>query len=135
MPSSRRTRRPSAQLTPEQRSQVLRGLGHDASSADSSPHALARVATRAELRQPGTLERSFGGMGMGGMVASSLLGSIAGSFIGTAIAQQLLEGFDDSTWGDPGEADTGQAEEASSLGDDSAFDDGGGGDFGDSLDL
>jgi hypothetical protein len=83
-----------ARLSPEQRKQVLRELGQDEGS-DASPHALARIATRAEMRQPGTLERALGGgVGLGGVMAGSLLGSIAGSFIGTAIAQQLLDGFD-----------------------------------------
>jgi hypothetical protein len=88
-----------AQLTPEQRAQVLRELGAQApeqerAAAGDDPRSLARLATRAELRQPGTLERTLGsvggGMGLGGVLAGSLLASIAGSFIGTAIAQQIL---------------------------------------------
>jgi hypothetical protein len=82
-----------AQLTPEQRAQVLRQLGQEVPkgerldpSGDVDARALARVATRAEMRRPGTLERSFGG--------GSFLGTIAGAFIGTAIANQLLGGFD-----------------------------------------
>ena len=81
---------------------------------DSDPRTLARMATRAEMRQPGFLERVFGGygfpgygrgygggyglggglmgggMGMGGMIAGGLLASVAGSFIGTAIAEEMF---------------------------------------------
>jgi len=103
-----------AQLTPEQRGQVLAELSREVPPAERGqaqpePNALARLATRAELRQPGTLERVFGGsrfggapgvgagpgmgMGMGGSFAGTLLSSIAGTFIGTAIAHQFLDGF------------------------------------------
>lgn len=101
-----------AQLTPEQRAQVLAELSREVPAsergqAQPEPNALARLATRAELRQPGTLERVFGGsrfggapgvgmgpgMGMGGSFAGTLLSSIAGTFIGTAIAHQFLDGF------------------------------------------
>jgi hypothetical protein len=62
----------------------------------SDPQALARYATRTEIRQPGTLERTFGAMpatggpGFGAMIASSLLGSMAGTVLGTAIAHEFL---------------------------------------------
>src|SRR5215212_1225886 len=59
-----------AQLTPDQRRQVLVDLARDLPpaerSSDDDPRSLARMATRAELRQPGTLERAFGGSRMGG---------------------------------------------------------------------
>jgi hypothetical protein len=102
-----------AQLTPEQRGQVLAELSREVPPAERGhaqpePSALARLATRAELRQPGTLERVLGGtrfggapgvgvgpgMGLGGSFAGTLLSSIAGTFIGTAIAHQFLDGFD-----------------------------------------
>jgi len=98
-----------AKLTPEQRQLALRELSTNVpeskrAGASSDPQALARMATRAEMRQPGTLERSFGGnsggmggMGMGGMIAGTLLASVAGTFIGTAIASQFFAndtGFD-----------------------------------------
>ena len=101
-----------AQLTPEQRTHVLRSLTETLPvteqpvTVQAEPHALARMATRAELRQPGTMERLFGGrpgamgmtgmggLGMGGMFAGTLLSSIAGAFIGSAIANQFLGGFD-----------------------------------------
>jgi hypothetical protein len=92
-----------ARLTPEQRRKVLEQLRAatpegERSAAEpvlSDPKELARYATRAEIRQPGTLERTFGampagGVGFGGMLAGSLLGSIAGTVLGTAIAQQFL---------------------------------------------
>ncbi|HEX7127584.1 MAG TPA: hypothetical protein VF406_17640 [Thermodesulfobacteriota bacterium] len=133
-----------AQLTAEQRVQVLGQLAREAPpgerldpSRDADPRTLARAATRAEMRRPGTLERSFGGVGMGGAFAGSLLGTIAGAFIGTAIANQLLGGFDaagaaepdpdapdpDATAEDAGDA--GGFDEADDFGSDS------GGDVGD----
>ncbi len=53
------------------------------------------MATRAEMRQPGTLERTFAGRGQAGpgfgaMVGSSLLGTIAGVVIGSAVANALF---------------------------------------------
>ncbi|HYD42234.1 MAG TPA: hypothetical protein VEB43_15515 [Anaeromyxobacter sp.] len=85
-----------AQLTPEQRREVLRSLSASVPSYERAgataedPRSLARLATRAELRQPGTIERS---LGAGGFFAGSLLSSLAGAFIGTAIAQHFLGGF------------------------------------------
>ncbi|HEX5745827.1 MAG TPA: hypothetical protein VFZ09_06265 [Archangium sp.] len=127
-----------AQLTPAQRAQVLRELsralpmaeGSAAAANDPDPRALARMATRAELRQPGTLERSFGGMSLGGMFAGSLLGSIAGTVIGSAIAHQFLGGFDDGGWGDEAGVAPEQWEDAA-TGDDAGFGEELGGDLGD----
>lgn len=93
-----------ATLTPEQRRMVLRQLseqvppGERARSDD--PQSLARMATRAEMRQPGIMERTFGGyggggmgmgMGMGGMLAGGFMATLAGSFVGTAIAQSFFD--------------------------------------------
>lgn len=87
-----------ARLSPEQRQQVLQQLSGElppGERADSDdPQALARMATRAEMRQPGTLERNLGGVGIGGVVAGSLLGTVAGAFIGTSIAMSPLGGYD-----------------------------------------
>ncbi|PPF84599.1 hypothetical protein C5B96_06955 [Subtercola sp. Z020] len=108
-------------LTPEQRAQVFAELSQNAPAGDApldeSPAALARSATRSELRQPGILEKSFagggtagpggagrgmfggagagagaggGGLGFGGVFASSLLGSVAGYVIGSSIAQAFI---------------------------------------------
>lgn len=87
-----------ARLTPEQRRQVLAELGGSVPASEratsDSPHDLARMATRAEMRRPGTLERSFGGQGggpgLGSMVGSSMLGTIAGVVIGSAVANALF---------------------------------------------
>src|ERR687889_58309 len=67
-----------AQLTPDQRRQVLTDLARDLPAAERSsyddPRSLARMATRAELRQPGTLERAFGGSRMGGGMGGGMGG-------------------------------------------------------------
>lgn len=90
-----------AKLTPEQRRMVLDDLNaavpaSERATADD-PQSLARMATRAEMREPGTMERALssgrgtgGGMGMGGMIAGGLLAGVAGAFIGTAIADAFL---------------------------------------------
>src|SRR5215218_4183217 len=58
-----------AQLTVDQRQQVLAQLAAAVPAGErprtDDPGTLARVATRAEIRQPGTLERVFGGYGPG----------------------------------------------------------------------
>jgi hypothetical protein len=92
-----------AQLTPEQRRLVLEKLGENGPAAErasaeqsgANPQALARMATRAEIRQPGAMERMFGqagGMSLGGVMAGSLLSSIAGTVIGSMIARQFFAG-------------------------------------------
>jgi hypothetical protein len=100
-----------ARLTPDQRRRVLAELGDElpmheraaAQRAGDDPGALARVATRAELTRPGSLERAFGrmsaspgaGMGMAGggfgsVLAGSFLGSMAGAVLGTTIANHFM---------------------------------------------
>jgi hypothetical protein len=98
-----------ARLTPEQRRRVLEQLSAAVPEAEraaavqggDNPQALARMATRAEVRQPGTMERTFGrmggGVGLGGLMAGSFLSTIAGTVIGSMIAQQFFSntiGFD-----------------------------------------
>ena len=97
-----------AQLTPEQRSEVLRRFSESLPAAEladaraGDPRAMARAATRAEIRDPGFLERTLGrggvgtGGGLGGVFGTSLLGSLAGTFLGTAIASHFLHGFGQS---------------------------------------
>lgn len=110
-----------AQLTVDQRQQVLAQLAAAVPAAErprtDDPATLARVATRAEIRQPGTLERAlggygpgygqggygpggygqgygrggYGGPGMGSMIGGSLLGTIGGLVIGTAVADALFD--------------------------------------------
>ncbi len=89
-----------ARLTPQQRRMLLEQLRAEVPEADAAyaaenPQALARLATRAEVRQPGTMERLFSGVpaagpGFGRLIAGSLLGSMAGTVLGTMIAQDFL---------------------------------------------
>ena len=103
-----------AALTPEQRRKVLEQLKAEApeferaaaARAAESPDSLARLATRAEIRQPGAMERIFGGVGggaagagagpaaagvgLGGMLAGSFLASMAGSVLGSMVAQHFF---------------------------------------------
>lgn len=133
-----------AQLTPEQRRMVLEQLGqtlpaHERPQYDD-PQSLARAATRAEMRQSGTLERTFGGMGsfgggigMGGLMAGSFLSTMAGAFVGTAIAQQFFDNDPGSYGDDFGQSmDTGDQGYMTEAGySDAGYgDDMGGGDFG-----
>jgi len=134
-----------AQLTPEQRRRVLQELCNElpeaeraaAARAGDSPEQLARVATRAEIRQPGVLERTFGGLGatpgaagFGSLFASSLLGSVAGTVLGSMIAQHFF-----SEHADAGHFFGDAADHASTQ----TFDDGGdiisGFDGGDTFDI
>ncbi|WP_369370282.1 hypothetical protein AB1046_15980 [Promicromonospora sp. Populi] len=108
-----------AQLTPEQRTQVLAQLsetvppGERATSDD--PRDLARMATRAEMRNPGTLERNFGasrGPGFGSMLGASMLGTIGGMVIGSAVADMMFG----SSFGDPAQDFAGGEEGAGAEG-------------------
>ncbi|WP_251149711.1 hypothetical protein [Cellulosimicrobium sp. Marseille-Q4280] len=149
-----------ARLTPQQRSQVLAELGAAVPPAEraltDTPQDLARMATRAEMRQPGTLERSFAGRtggapGFGSMVGSSLLGTVAGVVIGSAVANAMFgpafgdpsqpvaedaaaaSGGEDPGAGDGGDAGAGDAGavEASGADPGAGADPGGDGGFGD----
>ena len=121
-----------SKLTPEQRRQVLSDLSDTVPpqerAASDDPRDLARMATRAEVRRPGTLERSLGrgGPGLGGVVAGGLLASVAGAFIGTAIAQAM---FDDGG-ADGGDGGDGGGDAGGDAGGDTGGVFGGGGDFG-----
>ena len=143
-----------AQLTPEQRATVLRELARQVPpsevAASDDPNSLARMATRAEMRQPGTMERTFAGVpgpGLGGIFLSTL----AGAFVGTAIADAFFnsEGTDtaggesadaqaaDADAGSDADAGAGMDADAGDFGDagggdlGGGFGDFGGGDFGD----
>jgi hypothetical protein len=117
-----------AQLTPDQRAYALRELTavlplHERAAVpqQDDPQTLARLATRAELREPGTMERLFsrtdapapshaaqapGGMGFGGAFAGTLLGAMIGGVIGSMAAQAILDGFGaDEMIGDMGMED------------------------------
>lgn len=161
-----------AQLTPEQRRQVLEQLSAAVPPGErpqaDDPRTLARAATRAELRQPGILERALGGYGgpgyatgggygpryagpgFGSIVGGSLLGTVGGLVIGTAVADALFDtgpgdgglfgggdeeayaaGYQDGERADDGRNDDGSYDDGGGDGnyDDGNYDDGGG-DFG-----
>lgn len=117
-----------AKLTPEQRQMVLQELSgavpeSERGAAGADPQQLARMATRAEVRQPGILERTFGGMGgggmgFGGMMAGSFLSSMAGVVVGSMIAQQFLgdAGFGAGDAGDQYGADNEQGNDEQEAG-------------------
>lgn len=134
-----------AKLTPAQRAQVLRELaaltpeGERASltRGRDDPKSLARMATRAEMRQPGAMESALGGRGMGtgmgGMMAGTIFGSLVAGFVGSIIAQEFFDSV--------GDMGLGQDDSGTQQGDDSTGDDSGdasgdasgdsGGDWGD----
>jgi hypothetical protein len=131
-----------AKLTPEQRRMALRDLSaavpeHERAGGDD-PGSLARMATRAEVNRPGTVERAFGGGGgMLGGVGGTLLGSFAAAFAGSLVAQSLfseLGGDEAGAEGDSGdEGDAGDAGGDTGGGDvggDTGGGDVGGGDVG-----
>jgi len=127
-----------SKLTPEQRELLFTELSKNAPSGDaprsSDAASLATAATRSELRQPGTMERSMSsggqGMGFGSMVASSLLGTVAGYVIGSALVSAFLP-MDNG--GSDAAADGSSDASADAAGTDASADggyDGSGGDFG-----
>lgn len=88
-----------AKLTPDQRHMLFAQLSADAPAGDAplgdDPRSLAVSATRSEMRQPGTMERSLGNVGNGGpgfgsMFASSLLGSVAGYVIASTLMSAFM---------------------------------------------
>jgi hypothetical protein len=135
-------------LTPEQRRKVYEELSQTAPAGEQprgeDPQSLASAATRSELRQPGTLERTFQGPSFLGMVGSSLLGTVAGYVIGSAIVSAFMPdatAADTATdSGSDGEASTDAGSDASAdtSGDFASADAGGdfgGGDFGGGFDM
>lgn len=121
-------------LTPEQRRLLLEQLRRDApegeAPADDEPQTLARAATRAEMREPGSMERTMQAPGFGQMLGASLLGTVAGYVVGSALVSAFLPpadpGLDTAT--DPGvdpAADAGMTDAGGDWGADT-----GGGDFG-----
>jgi hypothetical protein len=141
--------------TIEQRDLLFRQLTENAMEgerpANSEPATLAKSATRAELRQPGTLDRAFGGdqaggrqgPGFGSMLGASLLGTVAGYVVGSAIVSAFLPdmgagadasadaGADSGDAGSGESGDSGFGGDSGGSGDSGGFGDfGGGGDFG-----
>jgi hypothetical protein len=133
-----------ARLTPDQRRQALAALAQVVPPSEirgDDPQSLARTATRAEVRQPGTIERVWGSGGAGLGLGSWFLATLAASFIGTAAAQAFFDN-DPGAGGDPADAggDTaGTADSGSEFGEGEVasgemggdLGDFGGGDFGD----
>jgi hypothetical protein len=82
-----------ARLTPDQRRQALQALAQYVPEGEvrgDDPASLARTATRAEIRQPGTIERAWGAGGAGFGLGGWFLTTLAASFVGTAIAQSFF---------------------------------------------
>ena len=124
-----------SRLTPEQRRMVLEQMGANlpanerAGAQNDDPQTLARMATRAEIRQPGFMERTLGGgtlgggmgggIGMGGLLAGGLLSSLAGSFIGSSLAHQFFASHPmPAGSGDANAAEAGAGSETGSPADD-----------------
>jgi hypothetical protein len=134
-----------AKLTPEQRRQALEALAQHVPGSElrgDDPASLARAATRAEIRQPGTIERAWGSGAAGFGLGSWFMTTLAASFIGTAIAQSFFDndpgayagdqptdaGSDGSDGSDT--ADAGSGDQGDFGGDDFGGGDLGGGDLG-----
>ena len=115
-------------LSPEQRAAVLRSLSERVPASDvqgDDPRSLARTATRAEMRDPGTMERTFGGAGAPGL-GSMFMSTLAGAFIGSSIANAFFDG----DGGDGGEGGDGGGDSGDGGVSDSGMSDDGGGDYG-----
>ena len=139
-----------ARLTSEQRRMVLQELNSTLTPAerasgalyDEDPRSLARLATRAEMRQAGTLERTWSsmpaGIGVGSLMMGNFMSTIAGVMVGSMIADAFLgnAGYNaGSAETADASAETFNAEGGDFGGGDSGFGDSGaygdiGGDFG-----
>jgi hypothetical protein len=114
-----------SKLTESQRQQVLADLSSTLPAAErptsDDPHAMARAATRAEYTQPGYMERTFGnrsfagqGGGFGSMLGASMLGTIGGYFIGSALVSSFL--LPSMAYGDGGESGVDESGDAGAEG-------------------
>jgi hypothetical protein len=136
-----------SKLTPEQREKVRAELSETAPAAEraaiaavsaSDTQGLARAATRAEIRQPGTMERALGPGAVG--FGANLLSSFAMGFVGSMVAQSFFSAMSGIGADDGGTA-AADSDADDSAADDGAFaDDGGdsaddGADFGDDFDV
>jgi len=110
-------------LTPEQRRRVLGELARalpanerrslDGTATDD-PRVLARLATRAEVRQPGIMERTLGttpGAGFG----AGLLGSFAAGFAGSMVANSFFSAL--GGFGEPQAAGSADDDDDDEFGD------------------
>jgi hypothetical protein len=82
------------QLTPSQRRLVLERLADEVPQRErerltEDPRRLAQVATRTELRRPGTLERVLGGQR--GALLSGVLGGVALAVVGSVAVDALFD--------------------------------------------
>jgi len=90
-----------AQLTPQQRAEVLQALSTTGEvPQDASAQSLARAATRLEVRQPGAVESILQRTGIGTSAGSTVLASLAAGFVGSSIFSMLTGG--DGVGGRPG---------------------------------
>ena len=118
-----------AKLTPEQRQRVFQELSANAPAGEAptsdDPQALAQSATRSELRQPGTMERSFAGPSFGSMLGASLLGTVAGYVVASALVSAFMpmDGGANEAGGDSGSDSS--SDSGSDSGSDSSADAGG----------
>jgi hypothetical protein len=133
-----------AKLTQEQRDLLFKQLSDTAPAGeaprDTAPASLATAATRQELRNPGTMERSLsgGGMGFGGIMASSLLGTVAGYVIGSALVSAFMPNDFGNDPTDASDSSDSSPADSTDPGSDTSTDasgdfggaDAGGGDFG-----
>jgi hypothetical protein len=132
-----------SRLTPEQRRAALEALAQHVPAGEirgDDPASLARAATRAEVREPGTIERAWGGAGGAGFgLGSFFFTTLAASFIGSAIAQSFFDNDPTAAAEADSQADGGgdvasDDQDAGDVGNDDGGDfggDAGGGDFGD----
>ena len=115
-------------LTPEQRAMVGRDLAVAApeeAPASDDPRDLARSATRAELRRPGTLEQTWQRQGAMPGMAGGFLQTFAAMFLATSVANMMFGGF-----GMPADGGTGDAGSDAGAGADGGDTGWGGGDTG-----
>ncbi|QPE05720.1 hypothetical protein IT882_06985 [Microbacterium schleiferi] len=134
-----------SKLTEQQRQQVLADMTASLPASErprsADPNDMARAATRAEYMNPGAMERTLGGQrqgpSFGSMVGSSLLGTVAGYVIGSALVSAFMAPMVAADAGatDAGPADAGTGPDqgwADASGPaDGGFSDGGFGGFGD----
>jgi hypothetical protein len=127
-----------SKLNDSQRALVYEELSKGSATGErplsSEPATLARAATRKEMREPGSLERSLAGPSFGSIVGGSLLGTVAGYVIGSALVSAFLP-WDGGSSSDAGadsgsEANAGSGDASADAGSDFGAGDFGGGDFG-----
>ena len=122
-----------AKLTPEQRQQALQALAQHVPEGEirgDDPASLARAATRAEIRQPGTIERAWGSGGAGFGLGGWFMTTLAASFIGTAIAQSFFDNDPGATGDGQSAGEDGHGSDGAETADAGSADSGDGGDFG-----